>query len=308
MSVTAKSLVIDILSNHSGGWGNGSTGYNTTQGSFRRILFRLGGQLLFIDYSGGEEYTSYPSAFPATSFYKWLTDSTKSNTGSSYVSLSAAGNFNNIYGDSPQRIVVVFSDIQTFDEIVIHNYHYSGNYTARGLDAVRIFSSLIELDQASADDILGPVAGYLLFEGNILEHVNSDMEFPQYISVDTPQLVSISGEYGAYEGQISTICAQNVTLSGIYGEYTGQLNIETDNPLYISGNYGEYTGQFVCNNGQNDTLLSGEYGVYGGQIVMNTNVPFYISGQYGEYAGQLAALNEGAPVCTFPIFDNRRFC
>lgn len=306
--VIAKSLVIDILSNHSGGWGNGSTGYSTTQGAFRRVLFRLGGQLIDIETIDALEYASYLSAFNPMNYLYLLTNSSYSNTGQNSISLSESGSFNSIYGDSPQRIVIVFANVQTFDEIVIHNYHYSGNYTARGMKDVKIHSTMLELTQEDADDVLGTVDGYLLFEDAIAEHVNADMDDPQYISVETPTLVTVHGDYGEYVGEIDAETSISVQVQDDYAEYGGQIRVETTAVVQVQGDYAEYGGQVNCMSGERDSVVSGNYGEYGGQITIDTESVLQVTGVYGEYTGQLQLVNASLPACSLPVFNDTRFC
>lgn len=121
MSVTAKSVVFDVIDNH------GDSNYL----GMRRIEFKNNGVLIALTSSDFTHYATNESnvSYDAQDIF----DTSRSKTGShlnGYLSLSTGGN--NL------RWIVVFNTEQTFDEIVINNHHNFGGSTTRGANNVKI--------------------------------------------------------------------------------------------------------------------------------------------------------------------------
>jgi hypothetical protein len=122
-----KSVVFDIPDYYDGG----------TFMGIRSIEFKNGGTLIALTESDFTAYhTSALSEIDTTAakaFDTTLSKSGLSTTGTSWVS--------GISETSDQRIIVVFDTEQTFDEIVINNYHTEGTQTNHGVKNVKITAS-----------------------------------------------------------------------------------------------------------------------------------------------------------------------
>jgi len=119
-SVTAKTVVFDIADN----WGDGSYVGVTA------IEFKLGGVLVavtteFTAYST----TNYSGSYQAQYVFDTSKDKTGSGAGTSWFSAAVPSN---------QRLIVVFDSEQTFDEIVVNNFHIAAGSYSMGAQNVKI--------------------------------------------------------------------------------------------------------------------------------------------------------------------------
>jgi hypothetical protein len=110
MAYTAKSVIFDFTDNHGG----------TSWMGIRSVDFYLSGSKITLTEA---DYTCYESSLYSGSFYtKYAFDTSLTKTGAGGLVSWASGS--SVVTDS--RIIVVFDEEQTFDAIVINNYHSSG--------------------------------------------------------------------------------------------------------------------------------------------------------------------------------------
>jgi hypothetical protein len=165
-SVTTKSVVFDIADN----WGHAD------QIGVRAIAFKYLGSfvsLLPADFTGGVS-----SQETANFDHEDIFDTSLSVTGAAtdtnaWRSATPSNNTN-------QRLVVVFNTLQTFDEIVINNYHSSGASTNLGMKTTTVKIS---------DDVITDYT-YNAAVSNSTELVTS-YSVPQHSGGDASQLHTI---------------------------------------------------------------------------------------------------------------------
>lgn len=152
-SVTAKSVIIDVGSNHGG-----------TYTGLRSVEFKLDGVLIPLTQS---DFTANASSEYGASYIAELAfDTTLSKTGT-HVGTSWMTN-----AGSSGRVLVVFNEVQEFDEIVINNFHVSGATTNIGGDSARI---IISDSDSPSNAFEGAVPEQMqLWAGNLTEHPLTD--------------------------------------------------------------------------------------------------------------------------------------
>lgn len=153
MSVTAKSVVFDIADNHG----------DASHIGIRSIEFKLSGSTLALttsDFSASST-SSEMGHDPDNAF-----DTTFSKTGG-----SASAAFKSS-SDTDERLIVVFNEDQTFDEIVINNGHDSGSDTDTGANNVKITESSDEIMDTTYDAAVSNST--VLSNSAWPEHVGSD--------------------------------------------------------------------------------------------------------------------------------------
>lgn len=147
-SVTAKSVVFDIASNHGDG----------TYMEVRRIKFFSSGDLIELV---PDDYTVYKSSQLALSKpAENVFDTSQDDTGTNYM-VSFIFNDGQI---SNNRVVVVFDTPQTFDEIKIVNGHQFGGATTRGWKNLKV--------QYTDDTYTTTTFNAAVTNGNLLFHVD----------------------------------------------------------------------------------------------------------------------------------------
>ncbi len=155
-SVEAKSIIFDIADNHG----------SSSNVGIRSIDFYYEGNKLPLTASDLVAYATSDfgaSYVPANAF-----DTTLSKIGSpgtkSWQS-DASQNTN-------QRLIVVFNESQIFDQIVINNFHSSGNFTNKGAKTVKISYSNQAISDTTYDASIA--GGVVLGTSDWQEHVASD--------------------------------------------------------------------------------------------------------------------------------------
>lgn len=178
--ITAKSVIFDIDTS----WGTiGFTGVRSIDFYFKETLISLENGTDFTAHSTSEISTMYDDyrAFD-TSFAKdgrgdytsWL-----SNTG---------------YNGS-LRLIIVFATEQTFDSIVINNYHMEKYDTDRGIRQITINSSESEITSTVHNEAIPNATE--LFSGEIPIHAYEDAEDPYVVPI-TPAEEEEEVEYGTH--------------------------------------------------------------------------------------------------------------
>jgi len=213
MSITAKSVIFDIANDYGGSY----TGV-------RSIDFYLDGSLIDMPYG---DYTAYgTSTYGAYQpYHAFNTDEPK--TGSSWdpdlcVWLSSS---------SSPRLVIVFDSEQTFDEIVVNNYHNEGGATNNGIKDVVISISPDTITSTTYNANISN--GYQIFDGSFDEHVSSDVLDSQ------SYLFSWSLSFVNYTGSMSPSAQLNDSRNDIFLNTDGsKLYIQS---YYDSGNVYQYS-------------------------------------------------------------------
>jgi hypothetical protein len=174
MSITAKSVILDIANN----WGYyGQVG-------IRSIDFWNGGsKIANVDANG--DYTAYATYYGGSSYHpKYAFDTTLSKTGSiNYTSWIATNT------DDSIRLICVFTDETDFDEIRINNFHISGSYTNLGLRNVVINVSTDSITNTAYNSSISNATE--IFNGQFDQHVSSDIEDEQILTLDIPAPVFV---------------------------------------------------------------------------------------------------------------------
>ena len=156
MSITAKSVIFDIEDNH------GDASYL----GVRQIDFYLNGFLIPLVAA---DYTAYATSELFNQLSGEAFDTSNSKTGA-----AAEQGWRSDSGNSDMRLIVVFDDAKTFDEIRVNNYHASGGLTTRGINNVKILTAQTAItDTTYGASISG---SSLIFDGTFSEHSASDAE------------------------------------------------------------------------------------------------------------------------------------
>jgi len=77
-----------------------------------------------------------------------------------------------------QRLYVTFTNQNTFDSIIVNNYHHNGTQTDRGTKNVKIYTT----ENAGAINTVFESAitgGVLVYDGVFAEHVAANQEDPE---------------------------------------------------------------------------------------------------------------------------------
>lgn len=158
---TAKSVILDIADN----WGDPSyTG-------IRQIDFYSEGTKLALTTSDYTAYSTSYSFVPANVF----------DTSTSLIGGASTESWQSDGAAISQRVICVFDSEQTFDSIVVNNYHTTGGGTARGAKNVKIYTS--------SDSITNTVYGAdisnstTIYEGQFNMHVASDVADNQTLDI-----------------------------------------------------------------------------------------------------------------------------
>ena len=151
--VSAKSVVFDIANN----WDVADADIG-----IRRIEFKFQTVLLTPTYTANGNYR-----LSAAYDYAHAFNTTLSKTGDGENKAWKSGNYN-----TNCRIFIVFDAVQTFDEIVINNYHDSGAETHKGGKQVKITRTLsTETNTAYGATVTGGV-------------VLNNTQWPQHAAAD----------------------------------------------------------------------------------------------------------------------------
>ncbi|MCP3921900.1 MAG: hypothetical protein GY714_04865 [Desulfobacterales bacterium] len=152
-----KSVVFDFADN----WGDAN------HVGIRSIEFYLSGVRYVITVS---DFTSYATTEDTISnrFKEHAFNTTLSKTGSS----SATQWVSSILSVSNQRLIIVFSNVITFDKIVINNSHLSGGYVNRGAKNIKIYTSTDSITSTIYNAAISN--SELIFDGVIAQHPASD--------------------------------------------------------------------------------------------------------------------------------------
>jgi hypothetical protein len=120
--VTAKTIVFDIATN----WTDGA------DLGVRRIEFKFESGLLTPTYTAYGT-TRFSSSYDYAQAFNTTLSKTGNGLNNAWMSDHTATN---------ERLIVVFDTLQTFDEIVLNNYHDSGAETDKGAKQVKITRTL----------------------------------------------------------------------------------------------------------------------------------------------------------------------
>lgn len=120
--VTAKSVIFDIVDDY----GNANAG-------IRSVEFKSGGTLIEMLLANGDFEGYHSSYLDAVYHARYVFDTSKSKIGSVTGSNGWLGS-----GSGSHRLIIVFTDPQSFDEIVINNFHNNGANTDASVKRVAI--------------------------------------------------------------------------------------------------------------------------------------------------------------------------
>ena len=164
-----KSVVVDIADN----WG-----YATYLG-LRSLEFKNNGTLISLINTDMVCYstTNEGSAYVAQNAFITALSKTGSWDNTSWVADSGS--------TTNQRLICVFDNVQTFDEIVANNFHTSGEYTDMGIKNTKIYTSTDAL--AFEDRFYGEAVsnGTLIYDDVVAEHSESDAADDQILVENT---------------------------------------------------------------------------------------------------------------------------
>lgn len=194
MSYTAKSIVIDIATNHGGG-------------SFclREMDFYLDGNKFYAYYGAEYLYTTYGSQWNTTNY-------AHKNAFDTHLSLYGAQSGNGwLAVTGAKRIIIVFDDPLEFDEIRIYNSHNAGGETDRGIKDVVITATEDTYTNTTYQATVSN--GVDVFDGIFLEHAASDTPSEQVLTL-------IPTGTGAITWPLSAIEATGFTGDGNVGDGT----------------------------------------------------------------------------------------
>jgi hypothetical protein len=195
----AKSIVLDIADN----WGD------SNYVCLREMALYYQGAELSLTSS---DFTAYATSNGGTSYTpNKAFDTTLALTGGSngYEWLATS--------TTNQRLIVVFNAVQTFTSIVVNNSHNVGSSTTRGSKNVKIYITLSEITDttygASVD------GAYTIFDGQFTEHVASDVEDPETLTLEDPAVDTGWDVLLAFPSAFVDLSDTPSTYSGTEGYY-----------------------------------------------------------------------------------------
>lgn len=160
-----KSVIFDFADNHG----------DATFMGVRQFDFYSGGLKIPLLFSAGS-YAAYGDSLSSDYFPQFAFDTSLPKTGTPATN-SWIGGF---FIVTNQRIIIVFSKIQTFDEIRVNNYWAPGQ-TAVGVKNTKIYRSLNEYTDITYNNPIPD--GVLIFDGVINQHVAADVEDEQILTL-----------------------------------------------------------------------------------------------------------------------------
>lgn len=154
-TVTAKSVIFDIADN----WGN------VTNMGVRSIEFKNNGVVLPLVANFDSYQTTYfvPLNLTAERAFNINYSKTGDITNEWYTNLATTN----------QRLIVVFDEEQSFDEIVVNNFHTNGSPSDVGVRNVKITYSDQEITDETYDAPVG--GGVVLNDTEWRQHINGDV-------------------------------------------------------------------------------------------------------------------------------------
>ena len=199
LEFTAKSVILDIANN----WGD-------DQQAIRDISFYYKGSKLsktasdFTTYNSSEYSTTYDSDY----VFDTSLDQDGSSDDASWITEAS--------NPTDQRLICVFDDEITFDEVRINNYHHSGTITNRGIKNVVIHISSDSITSTTYEDTI--TNKQRIFEGVIPQHITSDVaDDITLILFQAPALAAAAGlhlepDTAPYTG--TTLTTENGIIDG----------------------------------------------------------------------------------------------
>jgi len=234
--VTAKSVILDIADN----WGDPSFI------SIRSVDFFYGGEL--ITNITSTDFVAYATTFHSSTYapqYSFDTSKSKIGTLSGNQWLSLSSNITN------QRLICVFNEATTFDEIVINNAHSYGDQVSRGSKNIKISFSTDEITDTTYNATISN--SLVLFDGQLNQHITSDVEDPQTLDVYgevtdsgwdellkvSKSLLDLSDTPSTYSGAGGYYLIS--TSSGVIWELpTGRIVDNVTPDYFTEGNVGDF--------------------------------------------------------------------
>ena len=234
--VTAKSVILDIADN----WGDPSFI------SIRSVDFFYGGEL--ITNITSTNFVAYATTFHSSTYapqYSFDTSKSKIGTLSGNQWLSLSSNITN------QRLICVFNEATTFDEIVINNAHSYGDQVSRGSKNIKISFSTDEITDTTYNATISN--SLVLFDGQLNQHITSDVEDPQTLDVYgevtdsgwdellkvSKSLLDLSDTPSTYSGAGGYYLIS--TSSGVIWELpTGRIVDNVTPDYFTEGNVGDF--------------------------------------------------------------------
>ena len=134
-----------------------------------------------------------------------------------------------------QRVVIVFNSVFSFYKIVINNSHSSGTETDTGAKNVKIYISNDAITSTVYNEAI-PNSD-LIFDGILLEHVNSDIEDPQVpetnpIGSKIKLLIHSNNEDSTITFTDSSFYENTVTINGDIQHSTMEQKIDNSSILF----------------------------------------------------------------------------
>ena len=182
---TVKSVIIDIADN----WGG------AVAMMCRALEFKNNGTLLQV--GNGVSFTAYGSSHSAPYIPDNLFDVTKSKTG-----VHAGNGWQTNAGNTNIRVICVFDTPQNFNEIVINNHHDSGASTEYGIKNIKISISSDAITSIIYDEEISN--SEKIFDGQIAQHVASDVVDDQYVSLTLNKKIAITTTISGVETECYT--------------------------------------------------------------------------------------------------------
>jgi len=136
-----------------------------------------------------------------------------------------------------QRLICVFNEEITFDEIRINNAHNSGNDTDRGIKTTKIHISSQSITSTVYDEAIPD--SHLIFDGVISEHTDSNVEDEERLNLlPLPPIVSPPAfeVVGTLETGVIAIVELNISSHSNHYKFQRQLgliDLTSDNLLAV---------------------------------------------------------------------------
>lgn len=157
MAITAKSVVIDI-----------ADAYDPYNGGIRSIDFYLGGTIIALIATDFTAAASQEFLLPPVGIAEFAFDTSLSKSGDAGYTTWFTDGANPV---NNERLYVVFNTPQTFDKVVVNNFHENGFSTNYGVKNIKIYST----SDTVASTVYGNgVSGYDLLYDDVLPQHDSN--------------------------------------------------------------------------------------------------------------------------------------
>lgn len=219
MSVTAKSVILDIADNRGDVYSIGIRSIDFYKNSVKIVNIN------------GTDFAAYSTTERNVDLAGWHAfDTSLSKIGPASSMAFQSGNF----VTTNTRLICVFNSMTDFDEIVVNNWHESGSQTTRGAKNVKIHFSTDEITSTVYDESIPNST--LIYDDVFAEHIASNIEDEETLTLINVLITTFEGTVkvdGSFESReinfylepdLSTSIG-SVTSTAVTGVWTIDLTV-----------------------------------------------------------------------------------